>query len=525
MKKLFEKWLSENYLSFVLVQENVYLINNLSFLLLKGRETVIDQKFSLVLDKEENFLLEDVQFIVYLWGDKFYYTPKDKVKNPEFNLLRYLGRLEQGSYPFLGVHGKYELLNGSRDYSLWCKKASFLNIKTLGISEKNTLAGTLDFQEECKKNQIKPIIGETITIKSNDDFYVSKVFVVNETGWKNLLLINTEINVNNSSRYITEEKLLELSTGLIFVFHPAYFPFSENRVKHYSSAFSQCYFQLDSCEYNNIETDNQFIIETNKYLKSHLKPVLINDAYYLEKNDYEIKSTLNMISGERDLLSNDQWFKTFDENLVLLQESFENDNGFENVITQSVESLLIIESTCNFQIETGRFKLPQYKMTKEEKRKYKTNENMFLSLIEEAFVNKVVDKDLDFDAYSERLEKEVETIKKGGFEDYFLILWDIVRFCKENHILTGIGRGSAGGSLISYLLDITRINPMPYKLLFERFINEGRMGKIVKNKFIEITLNTEEIISFQEDEIVKIIREDNEIEVKSKDILITDKIL
>ena len=314
-----------------------------------------------------------------------------------------------------------------------------------------------------------------------------------------MLLINTEINVNNSSKYITEEKLLELSEGLVFVFHPAYFPFDKKRVECYSSVFSQCYFQLDSCKYNNIETDNQFILDTNKYLKSHLNPILINDAYYLEKEDYEIKSTLNMISGERDLLSNDQWFKTFDENLVLFQEYFSNENDFEKAITKSVESLLTIESTCNFEIETGKFKLPQYKMTKEEKDKYKTNENMFLTLIEEAFVDKVINKGLDFEVYSERLEKEIDVIKKGGVIDYFLILWDVVRFCKENNILTGIGRGSAGGALTSYLLDIIRINPIEYKLLFERFLNEGRIKKSLPDIDLDVEgLNREKVKQYFE---------------------------
>lgn len=478
MTDLFKNWLKDNLLSFTFIN-NVYIINSKTYLLIEEKnEKIIDYRFSLILNEEEKVIIsKGVDFIVFLWGDKFYYTPSDKIKNPEFNILRYIDKIEQKSYPFLGIHGKYELLNGSKDYSEWCKKAKFLNISTLGICEKNTLAGTLAFQEECKKNDIKSILGETISIKLDDTFCVGKIFVINEKGWKNMLLINTEINVNNPSKYVTEEKLLELSEGLVFVFHPAYFPFDKKRVDRYSSVFSQCYFQLDSCKYNNIETDNQFILDTNKYLKSHLNPILINDAYYLEKEDYEIKSTLNMISGERDLLSNDQWFKTFDENLVLFQEYFSNENDFEKAITKSVESLLTIESTCNFEIETGKFKLPQYKMTKEEENKYKTNENMFLTLIEKAFVDKVINKGLDFEVYSERLNQEVETIKKGGFEDYFLILWDVVKFCKDNNILTGIGRGSAGGSLISYLLDITRINPMPYKLLFERFLNEGRLGK------------------------------------------------
>jgi hypothetical protein len=81
----------------------------------------------------------------------------------------------------------------------------------------------------------------------------------------------------------------------------------------------------------------------------------------------------------------------------------------------------------------------------------------------------------------------------GGFIDYFLILWDIVRWCKENNILTGVGRGSAAGSLISYLLDITKVNPIEFKLLFERFMSEGRIGK----KTIQLILEDGRIIKLK----------------------------
>lgn len=501
MRTIFEKWLKDNYLSFQYIKDNIYFVDKKLFLLLEGEENkMIDFKFSLILNKKEYNLLDEVDFVVFLWGEKFYYSPKEKIKNPEFNLLRYIGRIEQYSYPFLGIHGKYELLNGSRDYNLWCQKALFLNIKTLGICEKNTLAGVLSFQEECKKNGINPIIGETISIKVEEQIYIGKVFVINEIGWRNLLLINADINAFNSARYICEERLLELSEGLVFIFHPAYFPYSSLKIKQYLLKFSQCYFQLDSCEYNNIETDQNFIINTNKYLKSSLKPILISDAYYLEKEDYEIKSTLNTISGERDLLANNQWFKIDDENFILLRELFEEEVDFENILTKSIESLLQVEEVCSFKIETGKFKLPQYKMTEEQNKKFKSTEDLFFSIIEEGFQEKIINKNIDLQVYSDRLEEEIKVIQKGGFESYFLILWDIVNFCQKNNILTGIGRGSAAGSLVSYLMGITKIDPIPYGLLFARFLNEGRIGKSLPDIDLDVEgLQRDKVKSYLEE--------------------------
>lgn len=505
MRKLFEKWLNDNLLSFE-NQDFVYFIAEKTYLLLDLKnEKIIDNKFSLILSAEEKALLqEEIDFVVFLWGDKFYYTPSDKIKNPQFNVLRYIGQRNQDEIPFLGIHGKYELLNGSRGYSEWCKKAKFLNIKTLGICEKNTLAGTLDFQEECKKNGIKPILGETIAVRiesgTSSFIALGKVFVINETGWKNLLLINTEINVNNPSRYINELRLLELSEGLVFVFHPAYFPYDKNRVKLYSEVFLKCYFQLDTCQYNNEETDKQYLLNSDKYLKdSNINPILINDAYYLEKEDFEIKSTLNLISGERDLLSDSQWFKTYDEVIDLLKDLFSSEESFIDIMLKGVESLSEVEELCSFTIETGRFKLPQYKMTDEEKKLFSNNEELFFHLLSKNFEEKIINKGLDFEVYSERLEKEIDVIKKGGVIDYFLILWDVVRFCKENNILTGIGRGSAGGALTSYLLDIIRINPIEYKLLFERFLNEGRIKKSLPDIDLDVEgLNREKVKQYFE---------------------------
>ena len=101
--------------------------------------------------------------------------------------------------------------------------------------------------------------------------------------------------------------------------------------------------------------------------------------------------------------------------------------------------------------------------------KFENSENLFWYLIEQGLQSLVIDKGKDIDKYVERVELEYNVIKKGEIVDYFLILWDIIRWCKTQNILTGIGRGSAGGCLISYLIGITYIDPIEYNLLFERF--------------------------------------------------------
>ncbi len=113
-------------------------------------------------------------------------------------------------------------------------------------------------------------------------------------------------------------------------------------------------------------------------------------------------------------------------------------------------------------------------MTDEEKEKFETNEDLFWHLIEDGFKRKIKN---DHDKYLKRIEKEFSVIEMGNVVDYFLILWDIIKFARSNGILVGVGRGSAGGSIISYLLDIIQLNPLEFDLLFERFLNEGRIKK------------------------------------------------
>ena len=130
-----------------------------------------------------------------------------------------------------------------------------------------------------------------------------------------------------------------------------------------------------------------------------------------------------------------------------------------------------IVDNCNFQIDTSKRHLTKYKMTKEESEQFETNEDLFWYLIEKGLSEKITDTDID--KYIDRVQLEYDVIKEGDVLDYFLITRDIINWAKANDILTGIGRGSAGGSIISYLLGIIHINPLKFDLLFERFLNVG----------------------------------------------------
>ena len=157
------------------------------------------------------------------------------------------------------------------------------------------------------------------------------------------------------------------------------------------------------------------------------------------------------------------------------------EEGFENLYArfqEAVETCEAIAESIDFRIETNNRHLPRYIMKPEEKALYSDNEDMFLTLITDGLEkHPELFEEWGEEVVLERVEREIKVIQLGNAVDYFLIVRDIVNWCHEQGIMTGVARGSAGGCLVSYLLEITRLDPLKYNLLFERFLNEGRVKK------------------------------------------------
>lgn len=537
LKEEFLQWGIDNHLQIDEITSHVFSCGDMNFLLLEEKDgNVCDVEYHFILNDYEVKILNDGDFkidaVAYKWGTRFCYTKKDVMDQPDNDNVRefkYLGKttLETPGLPFLGIHGQYEILNGSRNYSDWVAKAKFLDISTLGICEKNTLAGTMAFQEACHKKDLKSILGETITIQSNEDLFVEgKLYALNGEGWRNLLFVNSQINVTNPSQYVTEKILLEHSKGLAFVFDPLMFPYDSKTIKKYQAVFDLCYFKLDTAQYESEKTDETMLLRTQEYLNNSLdlKPILICDAYYLDKDDYEIKKDLNLISGVKSNVSKNQYFKADDENLVLLDELFKEED-FSEQVSVAMASVLDLDEKADFSIQTGKFKLPKYKMTDEEIEKYGTADEMFDSLCMEGWERLHISDKPNVNVYLDRLQEEVDVIRTGGYIDYFLILYDIIRWCRVNDILVGEGRGSAAGCLCAYLLNITKVDPIEYGLLFERFLNKGRIFKTYEYEVIKIQLDKNLYIELDSKEKVVIFRESKKQIVLAKDLQENDRIL
>lgn len=481
-----EDWIEENRISAKYLQDNVIEVDGF------GQLIILEHKDGLVFSEEFNFILSDdemdlldstpsIQYFLFLFGKKWYYSNIEEIS---LRLFRYLGNsnveLKLEDFPFLGIHGKYEVLNGSKDYMDWCKKAKFLGYSSLGICEKNTLGGTLHFQNACKSNKIKSILGETVTVLRGEDImYDIKLYAINKWGWRNLLNINKIINVDNLGSHISEGDLFRYSSDLVCIL-THYTPLSDELIIKYNEEFEEVFYQLDSVEWKSNDRDLKYLEKLNDYFKNFIQflpPILINDAYYLDKSDSITKILLNKIQKGSSLeQSDDQYMKSIDDNYMSLSDLFSNEEEFEKIFNTAIENAILVGQKCDFKIDTGKFYIPKYEMSEEQKKEFETNNDLFFYLVQVGFESKISGRVGDREReYMERIEFEIDIINQGGFIDYFLITWEMCEFADKNNIFRNLGRGSAAGSLVLYLLGVTKIDPIKYNLYFERFLNPSRI--------------------------------------------------
>jgi DNA polymerase-3 subunit alpha len=453
-----------------------FQIEDKKYLIVKPKNGLLfDDEFSIILDDNEKAYIGLYDYYTFEFGGKWYYSEKESISLKD---LKYIGKFNIGinHMPFLGIHGAREICNGSRSYGDWVKKAKFLDYKSLGISEKNTLAGTFKFQQACESGGIKSILGYTTSIKNGDNISLIKLYVENELGWTNLLRIHKIATVDNEN-YIDHDKILTLSEGLILVLSTE-FKWSD-RYKDYINSFSHVFYQFDVTSFRSEQKDIERLNSVKFYIDNYIdkiSPILISDAYYLDKEDFKIKKIFNgVISNEFENESKDQYLKSLNEIKDQIRELFSDKGNGEFIIQLAYENTVKISELCDFRIPTGVFNLPEYKLTKEEKSTHIDKVTMFWALIEKGIGDKYPNGMPEL--YYKRIEYEFSIIQEGGFIDYFLITWDICKFSDDNDIWRGLGRGSAPSSLILYLFNVTHIDPIEYDLPFERFLNPARIKK------------------------------------------------
>lgn len=518
----------EKYCKIMLLDSEIIEHGDEDFTLLindKGYRVISDDQ-RLIFDQEMEFspleiLTEDEIGYVYEFGGRWYL--QESGEDVSMEELRYIGEAKQKlpTKSFLGIRSGYELMNGMGLYKDWVGKAKFLGVESLAICERNTLSGVLVFQNECASNGIKSIIGLTIPVKHKnfDKTYDMKLYAKSFQGWLNLLKFNNILNVDGKHA-INEDYLIENSEDLFIVSDP------KNMEYKYASKeiLSRIdFYQLETVRFLNEEKDDEFILNLELFMKSDLEPISIRDAFYLEQIDYHAREVLWTTAKAFDDKTDNQFFKNNDQYAAELINMFESSNkSWIPLFKKAIANEAKVVADCNFKYDTDTRHLPKYIMSESESSEHETNEKLFLHLIKKGFR----DRDIKLsEEYLDRLKVEIDVLKTGDVIDYFLALHDIIQYSKREGLLTGIGRGSAGGSLIAYLLGIIQINPLEFDLLFERFLNKGRMGEYQDRPFYTFVGEDGSEIGLAEGALLRVIRDDKERIVFVHEVIEGDEII
>lgn len=517
MNELIE-WLDRNKIQHNIIDEEVIEIPGMGQLFFEDTEK-INSIFRLNPDGELIFnsveepqvlMNEGINFIVFKFGNNWYYT--DLRKDFALNILKYVGVRQEPvhnvEFVNLGVHTPYELLNGSFMPKEWVKKAKYLGHKALGVCDKNTMASLYAFQRDCEAAGINPIFGYSLEITDGVTKFGGKVFVQSQKGLRNLLRIQKAVMVDSEDKTIYIQELLDHAEGNVFVFDKYSTEWIEANIHEWVEdilkAFDKVYFQVDLSEYKAERIDIRVLESTKAYFHnveavSVIKPILLSDCYYLDKDDAKNKIILNKVAeGAAHEQSDDQYFKDVDEHYALFEQLFDaNRYDIPALFAQCCENTVKVANGAVARFDNTRNYMPEYDMTDEEKAKYGTTHNMFNQLLEEGLQRLVPAEKQE--EYRKQMEYEKYIIESTNNVDYLLVQYDTVNFCKRNGILVGCGRGSAAGSLLLYLLGITLIDPIKYDLIFERFLLPERAGlypaqttiigeDIESTKYIEVEL-------------------------------------
>lgn len=442
-----------------------------------------------LMESPEVLAEEGIYHIAFPFGRNWYYF--DLREDFKLNILKYAGKHQPCMHdvPFanLGVHTSFELLNSQGTPEQLCRKAAWLGHSALGICDKHTMAGTLGLQEECDRYGMKHVIGYSLDMELDEEKVEMKVYCLTQTGLENLLRMQKEIMVDSEENILPYERLLFYAKGNVLVLGKRSAPWMvrhRRNIERLKRVFEQVYFQVDGNEYKADRIDREVLESLRCYFENfgdvvnfsfEVPPILISDSYYPDADDAQSKLVLNKIAtGAAHEQSSDQYMKDTDELYETLCPLFSEKWDFDRLFSLMCRGTVEITERANARFETGQMFMPEYMLRAEEVEKYGDRRSMFRRLLEEGLESKV--EASKWEHYRERLDEEIYIIESTDNVDYFLVQWDMVEEAHRRGIVTGIGRGSAGGSLVSYLLGITSIDPIQYDLIFSRFLVPERCG-------------------------------------------------
>ena len=394
------------------------------------------------------------------------------------------------SFVHLHVHTEYSLLDGFCKISGLARRVKELGQTAVAVTDHGVMYGAIDFYRACKAEGVKPIIGCEVYVTPQDRTRFDRVHELdaesrhlvllcrNEEGYKNLSFMVSKGFVEGFyvKPRIDMTLLREHSGGLIALSACLAGEIPKRLVngdyegaKAYALEMREIfgedgfYLELQDHGIRNQAIVNESLLRLHE--ETGIPLVCTNDCHYLAPEDAEAHDILLCIQTGK--LVEDEKRMRYEPRNFYVRSTEEMEKLFSRY-PDAVENTERIAALCNLEFTFGKYHLPEFKVPEGEQA-----QTYIRKLCEEGFAAKYLGKHPE---YHRQLEYELNMIEKMGFTDYFLIVSDFVRFARSEGIPVGPGRGSAAGSMVSYCLDITDIDPMKYSLYFERFLNPERVS-------------------------------------------------
>nr|WP_294581349.1 DNA polymerase III subunit alpha [uncultured Thomasclavelia sp.] len=371
----------------------------------------------------------------------------------------------------LQVYSSYSFQNSTILIEDLVKQASDLHFEALALTDKDNMFGAIEFSKTCQKYGIKPIFGLEASVLIENEVYSLLLLAKDTVGYFDLVKITSEICLSDQKAIPLEH--LALFQEHLFVISACQEGIIERLVLKELDSQAMKYVEMFKRTFKHFMIGIQdHHLAMQKKLNQRLialaslskVPICVtNEVRYLNKEE---AYTLDLLQASCKGMTLDINHQVATDQLYL-KSSYEMESLFDH---QYIENTNQIIHLCNATIPLNKMHLPKYSVPNHGKASDYLRQLCLVGL-KKRFKNQTVPH-----RYFERLQKELKIINKMGFDDYFLIVFDYVRYAKKNKILVGPGRGSAAGSLVAYVLGITNIDPLQYDLLFERFLNEERIS-------------------------------------------------
>ena len=393
------------------------------------------------------------------------------------------------SFAHLHVHTEFSLLDGSNKIKEYVSRVKELGMNSAAITDHGVMYGVIDFYREAKKQGINPILGCEVYVAPNsrfdreitggeDRYYHLVLLAENEEGYANLTKIVSKGFVEGYyyKPRVDKELLRKYHKGIIALsaclagevarfLTKGLYEEAKKTALEYQEIFGEGNFFLELQDHGIPEQGlvNQQLIKMSE--ETGIELVATNDIHYTYAEDAKPHDILLCIQTGKKLADENRMRYDGGQYYVKSEEEMQRLFPYAK---QALENTQKIADRCHVEIEFGVTKLPKYDVPEGytsweylQKLCYEGLEKRYGDLSEEL---------------KDRLSYELETIHQMGYVDYFLIVWDFIKYAKDHGISVGPGRGSAAGSIVSYCLEITTIDPIRYQLLFERFLNPDRVS-------------------------------------------------